>query len=115
MDKDKFKDNILFKKISLNNESLRNNPSKIIKNNNSIGALKQIDLNINLNNYNHKVYNSKSSIDYDDKPKKCKQTITSHMNENNYNDIRLNNKASMINKKKKLMNIVQISLLKSFH
>ena len=104
MDKDKFKDNILFKKISLNNESLRNNPSKIIKNNNSIGALKQIDLNINLNNYNHKVYNSKSSIDYDDKPKKCKQTITSHMNENNYNDIRLNNKASMINKKKKLMN-----------
>ena len=104
MDKDKFKDNILLKKISLNNESLRNNPSKIIKNNNSIGALKQIDLNINLNNYNHKVYNSKSSKDYDDKPKKCKQTITSHMNENNYNDIRLNNKASMINKKKKLMN-----------
>ena len=104
MDKDKFKDNILFKKISLNNESLRNHPSKIIKNNNSIGALKQIDLNINLNNYNHKVYNSKSSIDYDDKPKKFKQTITSHMNESNYNDIRLNNKASMINKKKKIMN-----------
>ena len=104
MDKDKFKDNILFKKINLNNETLRNNPSKIIKNNNSIGALKQIDLNINLNNYNHKVYNSKSSIDYDDKPKKFKQTITSHMNESNYNDIRLNNKTSMINKKKKIMN-----------
>ena len=104
IDKEKFKDNLLFKKISLNNEALRNKPSKIIKINNSIGALKQIDLNINLNNNNHKVYNSKSSIDDDDKPKKFKQTITSHMNESNYNNIRLNNKASMICKKKKIMN-----------
>ena len=104
IDKEKFKDNILFKKINLNNEALRNKPSKIVKNNNSISGLKQIDLNINLNNNNHKVYNSKSSIDYDDKPKKFKQTITNHMNESNYNDIRLNNKASMISKKKKIMN-----------
>ena len=72
IDKEKFKDNLLFKKISLNNEALRNKPSKIVKNNNSISGLKQIDLNINLNNNNHKVYNSKSSIDYDDKPKKFK-------------------------------------------
>ena len=104
IDKEKFKDNILFKKINLNNEALRNKPSKIVKNNNSISGLKQIDLNINLNNNNHKVYNSKSSIDYDDKPKKFKQTITNHMNESNYNDIRLNNKASKISKKKKIMN-----------
>lgn len=104
IDKEKFKDNILFKKINLNNEALRNKPSKIVKNNNSLSGLKQIDLNINLNNNNHKVYNSKSSIDYDDKPKKFKQTITNHMNESNYNDIRLNNKASMISKKKKIMN-----------
>ena len=104
IDKEKLKGNILFKKINLNNEALRNKPSKIVKNNNSISGLKQIDLNINLNNNNHKVYNSKSSIDYDDKPKKFKQTITNHMNESNYNDIRLNNKASMISKKKKIMN-----------
>lgn len=104
IDKEKFKDNILFKKINLNNEALRNKPSKIVKNNNSISGLKQIDLNINLNNNNHKVYNSKSSIDYDDKPKKFKQTITNHMNESNYNYIRLNNKASKISKKKKIMN-----------
>lgn len=103
IDKEKIKDNFLFKKITLNNETLRNKPSKIIKNNNSISALKQIDLNINLNNNNQKVYNSKSSIDYDDKTKKFKH-ITNHMNEINYNVIRLNNKASHNNKKKKIMN-----------
>jgi hypothetical protein len=103
-DKEKFKDSFLFKKISLNNETLRNKPSKIIKNNNSIGPLKQIDLNINLNNNNHKVYNSKSSIDSDDKAKKFKQAMINHMNESNYNEIRLNNKTSMISKKKKIMN-----------
>jgi len=104
IDKEKFKENFLFKKISLNNEALKNKPSKTTKNNNSIGALKQIDLNINLNNNNQKVYNGKSSIDYDDKAKKFKHTITNHMNESNYNDIRLNNKASLNSKKKKIMN-----------
>ena len=104
IDKEKFKENFLFKKISLNNEALKNKPSKTTKNNNSIGALKQIDLNINLNNNNQKVYNGKSSIEYDDKTKKFKHTITNHMNESNYNDIRLNNKASLNSKKKKIMN-----------
>ena len=69
-EKEKSKENPkLFKKVNLNNESLKNKTFKPLKNIHCIPTLKYIDININ---NNKKIINNKSSIDYDDYLKKEK-------------------------------------------
>ena len=99
----------LFKKINLNNESLRNNNNKQIKNVRSIPALKYLDLNPNNNNNsNHnnskKIINNKSSIDCDDfYIKKNKQSKCKNNNKHN-NETQVYEKPISLNKKNKKMN-----------
>ena len=84
----------MFKKVNLNNESLKTKTLKPIKNIHSIPTLKYIDININ---NNKKIMNNKSSIDYDDYIKKEK---IKKKNLNINNDM-LN---QTLNKKKKMNN-----------
>ena len=66
-DNSKIKENSkLFKKINLNNDTIRNKTIKPIKNVHSIPTLKYIDINNNNYNNNKKLLNNKSSIDCDD-------------------------------------------------
>ena len=84
----------IFKKVNLNNESLKTKILKPIKNIHSIPTLKYIDININ---NIKKIMNNKSSIDYDDYIKKEK---IKKKNLNINNDM-LN---QTLNKKKKMNN-----------
>ena len=114
-EKEKIKDNIkLFKKVNINNESLRNKTLKQPKN--SIPTLKYIDINLNninnINNFNNinninnrKISNSKSSIDYDEYIKKEKNLKKKIININyNYNNNHIFDKKFLTNKKKKMNN-----------
>ena len=99
-EKEKSKENIkLYKKINIDNESLRNKTIKPIKNISNIPTLKYID--INLNNNRKKIFNIKSSIeDYDDFLKKEKLIKKRNVN----NETQINDKNSTKNKKKKMNN-----------
>ena len=116
-EKQKLKENSkLFKKINLNNESLRNKNNKQIKNLHSIPTLKYLEINNNNGNNNNnsnninnnnskKMINNKSLLDceefYIKKNKKSKNKIN---NKHHANETQIYEKASSMNKKNKEMN-----------
>ena len=90
----------LFKKINLNNDTIRNKTIKPIKNVHSIPTLKYIDINNNNYNNNKKLLNNKSSIDCDDYYFKKDKLLKKKSN----NDTQICDKHSFIKKKKKMNN-----------